>query len=152
VTSTPKIVDFGFEPGLIHIRPGTTLTWTNDGPTAHSTTSEDKLWDSGLLQQGQTFSFKFDKPGTYRYFCTPHPFMRGRVIVDENAPAVEGGAAPVAAGPPAPGQAPPAQAPPAALPNTGEASSPNLIPLLIATGLLGIGAGWLLGRIRRRSR
>jgi alcohol dehydrogenase (cytochrome c) len=157
VTTTPKIVDFEFQPGLVHIRPGTTLTWTNDGPTPHSTTSEDKLWDSGLLQQGQTFSFKFDKPGTYRYFCTPHPFMRGRVLVDENAPEAAAVAAPpsglpqvpaVAGGPAAPGQ----PGAPASLPRTAETSSPSLIALLIVTGLLGLGVGVLLGRLRRRSR
>ena len=49
-------------------------------------TSDDGVFDSGDLASGQTFSFAFDKPGTYWYFCRPHPFMRGRVVVATAAP------------------------------------------------------------------
>ena len=44
-------------------------------------------FDSGILNPGQSYSFTFDHAGTYDYFCVPHPFMRGKVIVDPNAPA-----------------------------------------------------------------
>jgi quinohemoprotein ethanol dehydrogenase len=85
------IIDFGFSPGTIIVPPGTTVTWTNTGAQLHSATSTVSesnavQFDSGILNPGQSFSFTFDQPGTYSYFCVPHPFMRGTVIVDPNAP------------------------------------------------------------------
>ena len=153
-TNTPKIVDFGFSPFIVHVPPGTTVTWTNTGDQPHSATSDTQVWDSDILQKGQSFSFKFDQPGSYDYFCKPHPFMRGKIVVDAQAPA------PVQAAVSAPGQAPAGQPPaaqpptgqaPAALPNTGESSSPWIV-LLIAAGLIGLAAGVLLGQMRRRRR
>jgi quinohemoprotein ethanol dehydrogenase len=86
------IVDFGFSPGTVIIPPGTTVTWTNTGQQPHSATSTVSetnavQFDSGILDPGQSYSFTFDQPGTYSYFCVPHPFMRGTIIVDPNAPA-----------------------------------------------------------------
>jgi alcohol dehydrogenase (cytochrome c) len=81
-----NIVDFAFGLATIEVPPGTTVTWTNQGPTAHTATSDNGVWDSGLLQKGQSFSYTFNTPGTYDYFCVPHPFMRGRVIVSPDAP------------------------------------------------------------------
>jgi len=90
-TDHVSIVDFAFQPGTIIVPPGTTVTWTNDGAQPHSATStvsetNPVKFDSGILNPGQSYSFTFDKPGTYDYFCVPHPFMRGKVIVDPNAP------------------------------------------------------------------
>ena len=85
----PAIVDFGFKPGWILVPPGTTVTWTNTGAQPHSATSaaNPKVWDTGILSPGQTASFTFNDEGSFDYFCIPHPFMRGKVIVDHNAPA-----------------------------------------------------------------
>jgi len=59
---------------------GTTVTWTNDDPgMAHSVTAVDGSFDSGLLADGETFSYTFDTPGDFEYYCTPHPWMRARV-------------------------------------------------------------------------
>jgi nitrite reductase (NO-forming) len=61
---------------------GTTVTWTNDEPgMVHTVTASDGSFDSGLLQSGQSFSYTFNDPGTFEYFCTPHPWMRARVVV-----------------------------------------------------------------------
>jgi alcohol dehydrogenase (cytochrome c) len=81
-----KVVDFGFDPGNDLVPPGTTITWTNTGNVGHTVTSDDGVFDSGDLAPGQTFSFTFDQPGTYWYFCRPHPFMRGRIVVATAAP------------------------------------------------------------------
>jgi plastocyanin len=82
------IKDFEFSSGTFGqaVPPGTTVTWTNVGPTVHTSTSDDGVWDSGDLEAGDSFSFTFDKPGVYWYFCRPHPFMRSTVTVDPNAP------------------------------------------------------------------
>jgi quinohemoprotein ethanol dehydrogenase len=81
-----SVVDFGFSPGLDLVPPGTTITWTNTGQVGHTVTSDNGVFDSGDLGPGQTFSYTFDTPGTFWYFCRPHPFMRGRIIVATTAP------------------------------------------------------------------
>jgi alcohol dehydrogenase (cytochrome c) len=85
-TTQAKVIDFGFSPGNDLVPPGTTVTWTNTGNIGHTVTSDDGIFDSGDLGPGQTFSFTFDTPGTYWYFCRPHPFMRGRIVVATTAP------------------------------------------------------------------
>jgi len=94
------IEDFDFKPGVfgVAVPPGTTITWTNNGPTAHSTTADNGTWDSGLLNAGDSYSFTFDTPGVYWYFCRPHPFMRGTITIDPNAPAPQGGALEIESG------------------------------------------------------
>src|SRR5712691_7163685 len=87
------VEDFDFSPGVfgVSVPPGTTITWTNKGPTVHTTTSDNGLWDSGDMRVGDSFSFTFSDPGVYWYFCRPHPFMRGTITIDPNAPAPQGG-------------------------------------------------------------
>jgi alcohol dehydrogenase (cytochrome c) len=88
------VEDFDFSPGVfgVAVPPGTTITWTNKGPTVHTTTADNGLWDSGDLAVGESFNFTFTDPGVYWYFCRPHPFMRGTITIDPNAPAPEGAA------------------------------------------------------------
>lgn len=70
-----------FHPSMISVAPGTTVTWTNDDSFQHTTTSDTKVWDSGLLAPGKSYSTTFDKPGTYPYHCAIHSFMTGTVVV-----------------------------------------------------------------------
>jgi plastocyanin len=70
-----------FTPGRIEIAAGTTVQWTNHDPLAHTVTAADRSFDSGLIQPGQSWSRTFTAPGTYDFSCTPHPFMKGVVIV-----------------------------------------------------------------------
>ncbi|CUA94609.1 cupredoxin domain-containing protein [Thiomonas bhubaneswarensis] len=76
-----QIKGMNFHPDALTVAPGTTVTWTNDDSFAHTTTSDTKLWDSGLLQPGKSFSHTFDKPGSYPYHCAVHTFMTGTVTV-----------------------------------------------------------------------
>jgi hypothetical protein len=64
----------------IAIAKGTTVTWINEDNTTHTTTSNSGLWDSGVLQPNQNFSFTFNSPGTYYYHCKLHP-MSSEIIV-----------------------------------------------------------------------
>lgn len=75
------IVDFAFNPGTITIDEGDTVTWVNDGPTPHSATAPDGSFDTGVFPAGQSRSHTFAQAGTYAYICTPHPNMRGTVVV-----------------------------------------------------------------------
>jgi PQQ-dependent dehydrogenase (methanol/ethanol family) len=73
--------EYAFGPENITVAVGTTVTWTNEGDLAHSATSQSKVFDTGLLGSGESASFTFDRPGTYEYFCSPHPWMIAQVIV-----------------------------------------------------------------------
>lgn len=81
-----RIVDFAFEPQTITVPAGTTVTWTHAGAAPHTVTADGKLFDSGRLTSGQTYSFTFDTPGTYAYKCEIHPGrMTGTVVVQAAA-------------------------------------------------------------------
>jgi plastocyanin len=57
------------------------LTWTNDGPSAHTATARDGSFNTGTLSKGQSASHTFTKPGTYAYVCTIHRFMHGTILL-----------------------------------------------------------------------
>jgi plastocyanin len=78
---TVTINDQGFNPARLTISPGTTVTWVNEGQLAHTATAENGSFDSGLLQPGGRYSRRFDQVGETPYFCVPHPFMRGAIVV-----------------------------------------------------------------------
>ena len=80
-TRSVTISDFEFTPATVNVSVGDTVTWTNRGPTAHTATANGGSFDSGNLNRGQSFSRRFTAAGTFSYFCRPHPFMTGRVVV-----------------------------------------------------------------------
>lgn len=80
------IENFAHAPARIEVAAGTTIEWTNRDPVDHTVTADDGAWDSGLIEPGGTWRRTFDRPGTYPFHCTPHPFMRGVVVVREAAP------------------------------------------------------------------
>ncbi len=84
------IKDFAFHPDTVRVRPGTTVVWLNCDVRAdpHTTTADAGAWASDFLAVGTTFSRRFDQAGEFGYHCTPHPFMKGTVVVDVNAPDV----------------------------------------------------------------
>ena len=76
-----KIDNFSFSPATLEIKTGTTVTWTNADDIPHTVVSNDKVFKSKVLDTDQKFSFTFDKPGTYPYFCSLHPKMTAKVVV-----------------------------------------------------------------------
>jgi amicyanin len=74
------IADFSFSPGTITVNQGDTVTWVNNGPTPHSATASG-AFDTGILRKGQSGSHTFNEAGTFAYICTPHPYMKGTVVV-----------------------------------------------------------------------
>jgi plastocyanin len=80
-TMTVSIKGFAFNPPNATVAPGTTVTWVNDDQAPHTATANDGAFDSGTLQPGQSYSFAFDKPGTYAYHCNIHPDMTGTITV-----------------------------------------------------------------------
>lgn len=77
--STVSIESFAFKPVVLTVPAGTTVVWTNNDSVAHNIKSTD--FNSNSLLKGETFSFKFDKAGTYDYSCGIHPTMTGKIIV-----------------------------------------------------------------------
>ncbi len=76
-----EIVEFTFQADTVRVTPGTLVRWVNRDPVAHTSTADEGEWKSPLLGPGETFDVKFDEEGEFPYYCTPHPFMRGVVIV-----------------------------------------------------------------------
>jgi len=72
-----------FSPPTITVVIGVnnTVVWTNYDSAEHTVTATDNSFNSGFIQPGQSFSYTFTTPGTYNYYCTIHPWMKGTVIV-----------------------------------------------------------------------
>jgi plastocyanin len=75
-----ELRNFAVDPAALTIEEGDTVEWRIVSGR-HTSTAKDGSWDSGTLEQGLTFSQRFDVAGTYPYFCTPHDFMRGTITV-----------------------------------------------------------------------
>jgi plastocyanin len=76
-----EIQDFVFRPGRLEVAAGTTVVFTNGGGVEHSVTADGGSFDSGLIQPGGRGAITLEKPGVYRFHCTPHPFMTGSIVV-----------------------------------------------------------------------
>src|SRR5215510_10372668 len=68
-----------FMPDALTVDAGTTVTWTNTDSVPHTSTSDARSWDSGIVGPGQQFSVAFQTPGTFSYHCVLHPGMIGTV-------------------------------------------------------------------------
>jgi len=80
-TQQIEMGDDVFRPMLLNVAAGTKVTWVNKGSKAHTVVSNEKLFDSGLVNIGGEFSHTFDAPGTYSYHCAPHAKMIGQIVV-----------------------------------------------------------------------
>jgi plastocyanin len=79
--ATVKIDNFSFGPADVSVPVGTTVTWTNNDDVPHVVASDDKLFKSKALDTDDHFSFTFNKPGTYAYYCAIHPKMTAKIVV-----------------------------------------------------------------------
>ena len=140
---TVRMEDNFFSPANITVEPGTTVTWVQSGNNPHTTTSYDGLWDSGMIEGGSggTFSFTFEEPGTYDYFCIPHEDL-GMV----GSVTVTGGTA--TASPTATATASPT---PTALADTGGPPISSLLITLAPVLLLVVFGAIAVALLRRRS-
>jgi amicyanin len=86
-TTEVKIDNFSFTPKSMTIKVGTAVTWTNRDDIPHNVVSTTKKFSSPVLDTDQAFTFKFQDPGTYPYFCKIHPMMTGTIVVEAAASA-----------------------------------------------------------------
>jgi plastocyanin len=77
-----KIDNFTYAPVTLTVAAGTTVKWVNRDDIPHTVVSEDKsTFKSKVLDTDDSFSYTFSKPGTYTYFCSIHPKMTAKVVV-----------------------------------------------------------------------
>lgn len=77
-----KIDNFTFNPPQITVKAGTTVTWTNSDDIPHTVVASERQFRSKAMDTGDKFSFTFTSPGVYDYFCSLHPHMVGKIVVD----------------------------------------------------------------------
>ena len=80
--NTIVIKGFMFTPTNMTIKAGSKVTWTNQDEEPHTVSSDNGTFRSAALDTDESYSFKFDKPGTYHYVCTIHPRMIGTITVE----------------------------------------------------------------------
>src|SRR5258707_596669 len=81
-TADPRAIvvrSFMFQPMSLTVKAGSTVTWTNMDEEPHTVVSSSGQFRSNALDTKDSFSFKFDKPGTYSFVCSIHPQMVGTI-------------------------------------------------------------------------
>ncbi|HVI07270.1 MAG TPA: cupredoxin family copper-binding protein [Candidatus Binatia bacterium] len=77
-----KIDNFSFAPTDLVVKSGTRITWTNRDDIPHTVVEDDKLFKSKVLDTGEQFTFSPTKPGIYKYYCSIHPKMTAKIVVE----------------------------------------------------------------------
>jgi plastocyanin len=75
------IKEFMFAPNPLTIKAGSTVTWVNMDDEPHTVVSNTRMFRSSAMDTKESFSFKFDEPGTYHFTCSMHPRMVGVIVV-----------------------------------------------------------------------
>jgi len=80
-----SIHNFTFAPQTLTVKAGSTVTWNNKDDTVHGIASDNNAFPrSKALDTDDIFAFTFTTPGTYKYFCYVHPYMKGTIVVQPN--------------------------------------------------------------------
>ena len=81
-TNIVELKGFAFNPPIITIKAGESITWINRDSAKHTVTSETgSELNSNLFGKDESYSHQFNTAGTYEYYCVPHPSMKGTVVV-----------------------------------------------------------------------
>jgi plastocyanin len=83
---TVKIHNFAFTPPDLTIAAGTTVTWKNEDGEVHRVKDDHNGFASAALDTDDSYSHTFATPGVYHYFCTIHPYMVGKIVVNPARP------------------------------------------------------------------
>ena len=75
------IQNYTFSPNKLTVVAGTKVTWVNHDQVPHTVVEKDKKFRSSALDTNDSYSFTFNTPGVYQYFCTIHPTMTGTITV-----------------------------------------------------------------------
>ena len=79
-----EIKDFVYSPEILKVKIGEVVTWINYDSVEHTITSDEgNLLDSGLIGKVESYTMVFTEAGTYDYHCSPHPYMKGKIVVEK---------------------------------------------------------------------
>ena len=86
VTSTTTqnsvaIQNYAFNPSTLTIQKGADVTWKNYDSVQHTVVSDSSAFSSPLLRTGNTYTFQFNDSGSFPYYCSIHPYMKGTIVV-----------------------------------------------------------------------
>lgn len=84
VDNEPDLTNWHFDPAEVTVPAGSTVVWINKGKEEHTVTSDPgsrEKFDSGYKKRGTSFQWVFSRPGRFSYYCAPHPWMKGTVVV-----------------------------------------------------------------------
>jgi len=76
-----KIDNFAFVPGELKVKVGTTVTWVNHDDIPHTVLGVGTSIRSKTMDTDGSYTFKFERAGTFNYICALHPHMKGKVVV-----------------------------------------------------------------------
>ena len=76
-----EVKDFMFMPTTLTVNAGENVVWVNKDDEPHTVVSDTGMFRSSAMDTDESFSFKFDKPGTYHFTCSIHPRMVGTIVV-----------------------------------------------------------------------
>src|SRR5579864_7782370 len=76
-----RVDNFTFAPDTVTVPVNSTVTWVNKDDIPHVIASNDGVFKSKALDTDQKFSYTFSKAGTYPYYCSIHPKMVGKIVV-----------------------------------------------------------------------
>ena len=88
VDNEPDLTSWHFAPAEVTVPVGSTVVWVNTGKEEHTVTSDSdsrEKFDSGYKKRGASWQRVFSRPGRFSYYCAPHPWMKGTVVVVEGA-------------------------------------------------------------------
>lgn len=89
IVEPKQVLKWGYSPNVLHVKVGQKIVVTNLGLISHTMTSVTGVFDTGLIKHNRSAVVVFSKPGTYKFICTPHPWMKGTVLVSGSS---QGGA------------------------------------------------------------
>ena len=81
MNNSVTIKDFAFQPNILTVPVGTTVTWANNDPVQHEVISDNGTFDSGMMMPSDQFTHTFSQPGNYSYYCKIHSYMFGLIQV-----------------------------------------------------------------------
>ena len=89
-SNTITIQNSSFNPSMLTITAGTTVTWVNKASGTMDVTSDSGLFSSGNLTNGMSYNYTFNQTGSFPYHCAIHPSMTGTIVVSTSAPSSTG--------------------------------------------------------------
>jgi plastocyanin len=80
-SATVDIKSFKYKPVTIAVKKGGRVRWTNSDAAEHTSTADDRSFDTQTIEKGKTRMVTMTTAGSFPYHCDFHPFMKATVVV-----------------------------------------------------------------------